>query len=269
MIVPFFFIVNDIEICFHGMARSGNHAVIDWISSMSQAKVDYWNNVAKCPMKLGFRKKYFLIRSHENRSLAEMSTDPLERYHDLYFGKTGKRFNVLLLRDPFNLFASRLQQQLNQGFNPSSHGFIMGHPRYKYGAHEPETFVEIWKNHAREFLATTSYLQEPKIVINYNRWFLDQDYRKQIASALELHYSDRSINRVVGRDSAGAGSSFDSFDYSGKGSEMKVLERWKKMSDNANYRSLFEDEEVWMLSEQIFGHLPETECLRPEGMTIP
>ena len=263
MIIPFFMLVNKVEICFHGMSRSGNHAVLDWLKSMYPGKVDYWNNVAELPVKLWFQKKSLLIRSHENRSLAEIFNHPLEQRHDLYFGKSGKRLNVLLLRDPFNLFASRLQQVKNQGLEESN-GFILGHPKYKYSAHKPEQFVSIWKEHAREYLDMTSYLGSHKVTINYNKWFLDTGYRQKIAEALELPYSDQNINRVVGAEinQAGAGSSFDKFAYAGKATEMKVLERWKKMKDNPYYCTLFQDPEIWELSTKIFGELSETECLR-------
>jgi hypothetical protein len=236
--------------------------LIDWIISMYPYKVDFWNNVTRCPKKLVFRKKSLLIRSHENRSLLEMSTNELEKRHDLHFGRSKKRFDVLLIRDPFNLFASRLQQQLNQGFNQSTEQFIMGHPKYKYGAHKPEQFVEIWKEHSKEYLGLSSYLTNNKVTINYNRWFIDQNYRREIAEALELNYKEDSLNNVLGKDKAGGGSSFDFYDYVDKASQMKVLERWKKMSDNENYRSLFKDREVWTLSYQIFGEISETECLR-------
>lgn len=262
MLVPFFFPVNDIEICFHGMARSGNHAVLDWIASMYPGKVDFWNNVATLPFKLWFRKKSFLLRSHENRSLAEIFSSSLEQYHDLYFGKTRKRFNVLLVRDPFNLFASRLQQVINQGFDLSTHGFLMGNPKYKYSAHEPHRFIEIWKEHAREYLGTTSYLPDRKVTIDYNRWVVDRNYRQQIAASLELPYSEDTISRVVGRNEAGAGSSFDGYDCSGEAAKMRVFERWKKMADNENYRLLFSDSEIWTLSDRIFGSIAGTECLR-------
>jgi hypothetical protein len=262
MIVPFFFTVNNIEICFHGMARSGNHAVIDWIISMCPDQVNYWNNVGKIPKKYFYKQKSFLIRSHENRSLSEIFASDLEQSHDLYFGKSKKRFNVILIRDPFNLFASRLKQVLNQDFDKSKYGFIMGHPTYKYGASKPEEYVSIWKEHAKEYLGISSYLEPNKTTINYNQWFLDLNYRQKIANSLELEYKETSLDKVVGQTAAGAGSSFDQYEYSGKANEMKVLERWKKMLDNPNYRSLFLDPEVWNLSEQIFGVIPDTEILR-------
>lgn len=267
MICPFFLTVNDTEICFHGMARSGNHAVIDWITSMYSHKVDYWNNVAKVPKKYFYKRKSVLLRSHENRSLAEIFTSDLEKSHDLYFGKTKKRFNILLIRDPFNLFASRLKQVMNQNFDRSKYGFLMGHPRYKYGASKPEEYVAIWKEHGKEYLGTTSYLGENKITINYNQWFLDTNYRKQIANSLGLEYKEESLNQVVGKTRAGGGSSFDKYEYSGKANQMKVLERWKNMVDNPDYRSLFRDPEVWKLSEQIFGNIPDTELLSQKLIT--
>ncbi len=261
MIVPFFFTINQVEICFHGMARSGNHAVIDWITSMCPAKVDYWNNVAEIPQKYFFQQKSFLLRSHENRSLSDICNSDLETNHDLYFGKSKKRFNVLLIRDPFNLFASRLKQVLNQDFDQSKYGFLMGHPTYKYGASKPEEYVGIWKEHAREYLGMTSYFGEDKITINYSQWFSDKDYRQKIAESLELDYKEKSLDKVVGETGAGGGSSFDMYEYSGKAKNMKVLERWKNMVDNPDYCSLFNDAEVWELSEKIFGVIPETENL--------
>ncbi|MGK7957777.1 MAG: hypothetical protein AB4063_21380 [Crocosphaera sp.] len=261
MIVPFFLPVNHIEVCFHGMARSGNHAVINWILSMYPGKTDFWNTTSKVPKKYFFKQKSFLLRSHENRSLAEIFQSDLEKQHDLYIGKSSKRYNVLLIRDPFNLFASRLKQVLNQNFDQSKHGFIMGHPKYKYGASKPEEYVGIWKEHAKEYLGITSYLGNDKITINYSQWFLDSSYREKIANLLKLKYTDENLNKVVGEKEPGAGSSFDQYEYNGQADQMKVLERWKNMIDNPNYCSLFTDREVWELSEQIFGVIPGTEAL--------
>ncbi len=261
MIVPFFFPVNNIEICFHGMARSGNHAVINWILSMYPGTTHFWNAATNVPKKYFFRQKPFLLRSHENRSLAEIFDSDLEKLHDLYMGKSSKRYNVLLIRDPFNLFSSRLKQVLDQNFDQSKHGFIMGHPTYIYGASKPEEYVSIWKEHAKEYLGLTSYLGDDKITINYNQWFLDSSYREKTATLLGLSYNEESINKVVGENEPGAGSSFDKYQYNGQAKEMKVLERWTNMIDNSNYCSLFADREVWELSEQIFGLIPGTDAL--------
>lgn len=100
------------------------------------------------------------------------------------------------------------------------------------------------------------------LLYNYNQWFLDQDYRQKIAHSLGLKYSEESLTRVVGQTDAGAGSSFDKYKFFGQANQMRVLERWKNMADNSNYRSLFLDPEVWTLSEQIFGYIPNTEVLR-------
>ncbi|MGK7886785.1 MAG: hypothetical protein AB4057_19425 [Crocosphaera sp.] len=261
MIVPFFFPVNNIEICFHGMARSGNHAVIDWILSMYPGETHFWNSTSKVPKKYFFKQKEFLLRSHENRSLVEIFETDLEKQHDLYIGKSKQRYNVLLIRDPFNLFASRLKQVLNQNFDQSKYDFIMGHPRYKYAASKPEEYVGIWKEHAKEYLGITSYLGDKKITINYNQWFSNSTYREKTAALLGLNDNEENLNKVVGEQEPGAGSSFDQYEYNGQAKQMKVLERWKNMIDNPNYCSLFADREVWELSEQIFGLIPGTKAL--------
>ncbi|HAC64415.1 MAG TPA: hypothetical protein DCF68_12955 [Cyanothece sp. UBA12306] len=262
MFTPFLLKVNNFEICFHGMARSGNHAIIDWIISMYPEKVDFWNCVGNIKKKIIFRKKYVLIHSYENRSLADFSQSDLEKYHDLFFGKSQQRYDVLLIRDPFNLFASRLQQVKLQKLGESENKFYMGHPKYIYGASNPETYVSIWKEHAKEYLQKTSYLKHNKITISYNQWLINRAYREQIANCLNLKYKEDGLERVSGEGQrAGAGSSFDLFEYQGQANQMKTLERWKNMLGNPNYRSLFKDPEIWSLSEQIFSHIPGTETL--------
>jgi hypothetical protein len=263
MLVPFFFTVNDIEICFHGMARSGNHAIMEWIMSMYPHKVDLWNCVGNIPQKFFFRQKSVLIHSYENRSLVEVFQSDLEKNHNRYFGKSRKRYDIILIRDPFNLFASRLQQVRNQKLEKSENDFYMGNPKYVYGACTPEQYVAIWKEHAKEYLNITSYMNHNKISISYNQWFTDRQYREKIADRLNVEYREDSLKKLAGEGKrAGTASSFDARHYDDRTQEMKTLERWTRMLEDPKYRSLFSDPEVWSLSEQIFGHLPGTERLR-------
>ena len=74
-----------------------------------------------------------------------------------------------------------------------------------------------------------------------------------------VDYQETSLENVVGAKKAGAGSSFDKYEYSGKASEMKALERWKNMLDNHTYQSLLKDDEIWTLSKQVFGDIPGTD----------
>ena len=100
------------------MRRTGNHAIIDWIKGQQTGKIEFWNdlkvNINALRQKYEnlrenypFVKKDCLIRSYEDYTLARYYKLEFESKYDLYFGKSGTRYEVLILRDTFNLFASR------------------------------------------------------------------------------------------------------------------------------------------------------------------
>ena len=72
------------------------------------------------------------------------------------------RYDVLLLRDTFNLIASRLKK-----------GFLSVKTKGM-------SLTDMWIEYAKEFLEETSYLSNNKVIINYNLWFSDISYRREI-----------------------------------------------------------------------------------------
>ena len=261
-------IINQKEIRFVGLRRTGNHAVINWIAQQEPGKVQHLNNLipAENPFRYkyehlrdyypdhgkqaeryrqeaigNFVKKDCLIYSYEDFSLPQIASKSFERKHDIYLGKTGKRYDILLLRDPFNLIASRLKSEM-MGVRAKS-----------------QNVVELWIDYAKEFLGETNYLKLNKVCVNYNRWAGDQDYRREIAEQLELEFSDRGLYEVR---KLGGGSSFDGVKFDGDARKMDVLNRWKKFKDDPAYRQLVNNGELIAYSEKIFGHLPGTEELR-------
>jgi len=256
-------ITNTTEIRVIGLQRSGNHPIINWIGSQyPKKKVYLLNNIEpyKNPFKSLHRtiifhnlhlnkknelkkpsKKDCLIYSYEDIPLEQISSTLSEKNHDKWLGKSSKRYDVLILRDPFNLFASRLQRELDNVGNKinisTDKGFL----------------IELWKQYAKEYLGLTNYLKNKKIIINYNRWFLDKNYRKHIANALDIPFTDKGFNEVL---EVGNGSSFDGLKYHLKTHKMNVLKRWKKFHNNKKYKSLFKDLELIKLSNKIFGCFP-------------
>ncbi|NJM97764.1 MAG: hypothetical protein HC800_11935 [Phormidesmis sp. RL_2_1] len=182
-----------------------------------------------------------LAYSYEDWSLAQITQPCFERNRELYLGKSAQRLDVLILRDPFNLFASRLKQ-----------GFIATKAKRM-------SMVAMWLQYAKEFVGESNYLTNHLVCISYNRWFVDASYRAQLAEHLGLTFSDLGREKVCGM---GGGSSFDGTDFSGRAAEMNVLNRWQKLADVPAFRQLFENEAVWHYSHQIFGELPGTARLR-------
>jgi hypothetical protein len=255
-------VVNQTEYRVIGMSRSGNHTIINWLMSQIRGRVCFLNCAeAKTNPFLSarslhhgrsyavnypgfdieserqgqFSPKDYLIHSYEDCFLGSICHNLFERNHDRFVGRSRQRFDILILRDPFNLFASRLKSG--------------------YSGVPMATATRIWKQHAREYLGIREHLAYNKTLINYNIWATDRSYRRQIAGALGLEFTDAGFDRVA---HCGGGSSFDGTDFDGRASAMGILERWKHFIDDLEYRCIFEPQMV-ALSHQIFGHIPGTE----------
>lgn len=252
-------IVNEKEIRIVGLRRTGNHGIINWIRKQHAGKVWHLNNITteRNPYRvlyLHYKKEHLnreakgnsvkkdcLLYSFEDYPLEKIVRGGLEKKHDLYLGKSRERYDVLILRDPFNLFASRIKKN------------------YMNVKDENWTIVDLWISYAREYLGETDYLKNNKVVVNYNRWATDIEYRQHIASQLKVEFSDAGINDVK---SEGGGSSFDRTSFQGQANKMDVLNRWKIFSDDPSYRALLKNNrELIDYSERIFGHIPGTEVL--------
>ena len=257
-------IINQKEIRIVGLRRTGNHAITNWIKKQERGKIGYINNAPceknpylhfyerhlsykKYPQKIRnlkrksqgkFTKHDCLLYSHEDYSLEQVTNQELAKKHDIYLGKSGEKYDVLIIRDPFNLLASRLKSNMMDVRAPN------------------QTVIDLWIAYAQEYLGETQYLKNHKVCINYNRWTTDADYRRQIAGELKLEFSDAGLNEVKPQ---GGGSSFEGQKFDGQASKMDVHNRWKYFYEDRSYRKLLERREVLEYSERIFGHIPGTE----------
>ena len=265
-------IVNQKLIKVIGLRRSGNHAIINWIIPQQTGIVRHLNNISirgnyyrelcdklhdyhpeiylrekerlEKEARGDFELKDCLICNYEDYNLKQLTSQKMQKRDDFYFGKSLVEYNLLILRDPFNTLASRLNAPKDTAIDLRVNN---------------RAFIKRWIAYAKEFLGETQFLKNNKVVVNYNQWFSDLDYRKQIASHLNLKFSDKGINQVRG---FGGGSSFDKCDFSGQAQKMKVLERWQQFSDDVAFKNLLGNEELIYYSEQIFGHIPGTEALK-------
>ena len=159
-----------------------------------------------------------------------------------------RRVEVLILRDPFNNLASKLKWFEGRGVEPDAAAFA--------------GYVDLWKEQAREALGRTRQLAGPTVVLLYNCWFTDAAYRRERASALGLRAEVGASQRVARYGPVAEGESFDGLHYDGRAGEMKVLERWRRFSGDAFYRSLFRDEELLDLSRALFGEMEAEGAVR-------
>ncbi|MEO1743319.1 MAG: hypothetical protein AAFR99_16095, partial [Cyanobacteria bacterium J06629_9] len=167
-----------------------------------------------------------------DQKLEKVCSEKFERFHDTYVGVSATRFDFLILRDPFNLLASRIKSNMSRITDSSA-----------------AEIIQLWKSYAKEFLGETKILTQNKVCINFNRWHSSQMYRKGIADSLGLQFTDAGRERVKGY---GGGSSFDGRNHDGEASQLKVLERWKLFEHTDSFWQLFRDEELLSYVERIF-----------------
>lgn len=271
-------VVNRAEIRFCGLQRSGNHPVINWLYSQAREskcflnwvprdanpfiyfqkratvdefQKDFFQKFNVFAEQIGFHsRKNLLIYSFEDENLKNIASDTFERHHDRWLGKSEKRFDALLLRDPFNLFASRQKKE---------NDILENRYSLKDDA-ERAALISLWKEYAREFLGETNLLPN-KRTISYNRWFSDRDYRQRLSASFELEFSDDTMDTVL---PIGGGSSFDRTRKDADASSMKVFDRWTHYRDDPFFKAIFTgDPELVELSQRIFGESPAiTEWLR-------
>ena len=277
-------IINDKEFRILGLRRSGNHAIVNWMQKqlsdnhifMNHVRVaenpyrdvyrdqcflrskpdlkgiryenlNWWHNQSRGK----FSPKDYLIYSYEDQEIGRVANPYFEMMHDFYVGKSIERYDVLIIRDPFNLFASRMKGNKPRE-NARTFDFMKVYSRRL-------NLPEMWVTYAKECLGETNYLKNKKIAINYNLWFSSLEYRKSISGQLGLDFSDEGFNEVV--RAGGIGSSFDQTAFAGRADKMDVLGRWKILADNPDYRQLFNNKELLDYSEKLFGHIPGTDTL--------
>jgi hypothetical protein len=262
--------INKYEYCIIALQRSGHHAVINWIIKNSKNGQHYFLNNCQPGVnpytsfnvkdstipedelqkeKKGFfSQKDSLIYNYEDKAFSFVFSPLFMENKQKWIGKSERSINMIVLRDPFNNFASKYKWAIDgKQWNPSIESI--------------KQLPLLWKAHAKEFLGITNDVPKPKLFLNYNQWFSNAQYRKELAENLFLNSYALGIKEVAKWGPNTWGDSFDNMDYEGKANEMNVLERWRIFSDDLFFKSLFQDAELQDLSERIFGKIPGTEVL--------
>jgi len=220
-----------------GMRRSGIHPVVNWIKAAIDTAGEphvLLNNVHLAVLNskdsnVVFSRNFassdsaneHVLVVFEDKRLRRIDASPL-------LGRIGgdRRKLLVVLRDPYNLTASRLERTRRRR-NRDTH---------------PRRVAELWPDHAGHDATWTRCI--------YNRWFAEQSYRQQVAAALELPTCPPLPNRIA---RAGRGSSFDGVRYDGRVAEMPVLDRWRKFADDGEFRQYVNHPRLAMLSDELCG----------------
>lgn len=252
---------------FHGMRRSGNHVVLNWTGLTNSTY--FMNDIMQreqVPALLGdpFSTKAFwhwfprtCARRIERERLRKSGWKLLT--HGLcisledwpidapIFTPWPRRCrHILLLRDPLNMFASRIR---------------MGNGMHVlYGKERSDLYfqnsIELWKAHAREFLGETSLLPG-HVGVYYDRWVVEPAYRAAIASRLQLVPDDQALHRVAVE---GGGSSFEGMAPLGDDAIARRLSRHSQLDSDEKllFARVTDDAELMKLREQVLEHVSAT-----------
>lgn len=234
-------------IMIYGLKRSGNHGIINWLLGQDHFFLFANNIIPIAPIIRGeeivpkpraiepwLKERVFCGRKKLLWPIFKLYPDiwsfaaSLEDHSldtKFFKGESPETAELLILRDPFNLFASRVKKAFNIEHD--------AYPREIGG--ELNRTITLWKSHAREFLGETNQLRNA-VFVYFNAWFSDQNYRRQISKQLNLRFSDKGFSCV---SSIGGGSSFDSTAFDGRSIKMAVLNRRNQLTKRE--RRLFDD----------------------------
>lgn len=187
---------------FHGMKRSGNHVVINWI--LSGGSFAFHNNVLPFDRYHGavgipFRRLAPAILWKEVRRGSWRASRRIISLEDTPIttpalpGGPARTRNVLIVRAPANLFASRIRKASSTEKSA-----------YSLAPANLHRTAELWKEHAREVLRITDYLDDP-VRIYFDRWLSDATYRQLLAAEIDIVPDDKTLDHVA---TQGGGSSF-------------------------------------------------------------
>jgi len=256
-------VINQLEI--YAMMRSGQHAIIYWLFDQIKSPI-YFHNDILCYngekayldrgrwMNAGARPpvKIFPWYAYNIEDISIRDIDKIKKEYKkaLYIVPPKRERRVLIIRDPFNLFASRYRFFYRINKLRAESGKLPIKPNHKTNRNSQISWyqkdaIERWKEYAREAVGETNYLGDNKVIINYNHWFKHERVRKEISKNMGIDFSDSKLNFVPEN---GYGSSFDSMEMNGKAQQMKVLERWKRLYKTDEIKRVLGDPELIRLS---------------------
>lgn len=245
-----------------GMPRSGTHAVMNWLAYRLGKTGCYIEEKQKCDYEIppsgssdlpafsngvdavsSDHPKDFLIHGFEWRPCNSVFNPHLEHLFRPGMGGFKRKLNVLVLRDPYNLAASMRNKRTDNAWRPLN------------AQRKAMSMLRMWTDHAVWFL---EHKDDPDcLCINYNEWFVSEEYRQSICEKADVDYDERGLDDV---SSYAAGSSFDG--TTKRGREMAVLDRWQTQLNDDLYLWMFARwPEVREMSRLVFGEHPAEEVL--------
>ena len=243
----------DFEFRVTGDRQGGQHAVLYWLFSQFRGRIFYKNNAmrghnilkrSQFPSLELFRSNIFFDNDNDNDNdtiatvalYEDKSVNYINNLPYLLHGE--KKYDIIILRDPYNLFASKI------------HGWRSYYKNSKRLDQFDERLIA-WKQKAEEVLSGKGYF------INFNKWHINKIYRKEIVSAFpkEAFKFNDSAKHFMPKH--GGKSQWSGRKFMKEANKLDLFNRYKKIIKDPLMIRLMEDKEVAELSNQIFGKIIE------------
>lgn len=234
----------------YGIQRSGNHAFIDFLMRNAQGKALLLNDIGRGqhPKRAAIKKitantgkEPLIIASRENFSRSELI---LKEEPELY-GNISKHHNIILIRDPYNLFASYYSWNFRQGV------FFREKVAFR------ERIIALWKEYARLYIDWKIAADPTNLAVTYNEFTSNEEYKKDLARRLGVKI--REINSEEVPNFGGGSSFYGTLNESGDRRDYN--QRFLKFVGDEEFKKIFQDEELVNLSQEIFGIIPNQDLL--------
>jgi hypothetical protein len=246
----------DKEFRIVGIRRGGNHAINNWVCGLLPKGETL--NLRNIPLKrlktVGDYRRYFHTADEplDDKLRAGLFKYAVLGYENVHpnevaavRGASGKDVVVLVvLRNAFNNAASTVRMvRREQSFK-----------RTRIWVRNYFTFPRMWDLMSGLFRSAPSSIGTARaIMLNYDTWFQDREYREKIAAQLDLPFSDAGLQAV---SPGGGGSAFDLTSFDGKAQEMQVLERWRGMEEDPLLNMALLNKAIIKNYKKIYGPLP-------------
>lgn len=215
-------------ILFHGMKRSGNHAVLDWMMDNVHG-IKHLNNVFPLRFELeqpGFFKfpvalgDFLRGQKRWSDAFAKEPAHTICSIEDWNFGRNyfsgaERALNILLLRSAENLFSSRIHKAFKMRMTAYPREFDLVMRRA----------MAVWVDHVEALLENGG--QPDFVAIVFDDWVTKPAYREAVASRLGFK---SVVQPRASRAKEGGGSSFDGHSQVAGTDPSSLLQRRQRLS---------------------------------------
>ncbi|MGB7323922.1 MAG: hypothetical protein WBD31_03560 [Rubripirellula sp.] len=159
-----------------------------------------------------------LIRSYEDYSVETFLGDVDMPF---YYGGHKKQIKMVVVRDPANLFASRIKSGYTETFELEQ--------------------VDLYLNHISQMNDSDEIL-----FVNYNRFICEQAYRDELA--LAIGQEQTTSDPLANISQYGGGSSFSSRSLT----PTELLQRYEKLASNEEFQLILKDDRIKAVFRKYF-----------------